>query len=543
MNVSGDYVVTINVVGKAPNQDISYVATRNVKVRDTLPPVITILNNDISNGVLKLNYTDVSNSTLALHIPSATAFDKADGDCSVNVLVTLDGSSTVLTPADVSLNVFGKVYNIVYDSSDNVGKLATSELKIMLTDTQAPSIAAANKTDLEARLSPAFSEDTDVLPVVVSDNIDAPADISLTIISGSVNVAIPGVYTLVYQAEDSCGNKAEATRTVTVVDKTAPVISLANLNLTYAKYINEFDYLEEGGSAVDIVVKDVSLVVTVFEMSGNDQIPLTADALNSAYYPKLWRVPPTITDGVIVNNGKGKPGHYKVKYNATDGSNDAIEIVRNIYILRDVASPTIEISGMTIVQPNYDNAGNILTYLDSSGIQIEAGTVTSTASFVAGASSKTGYYGPNYLTINDTNWENTDLSLTTNLSVNDASFSLVGFFTETITVSDPDDNSANIIRTIKIVDTVGPSFTLSGPGTDINNRLVLSSSAIENAGNKFSDISTIVQATDTSDVDRWVTIPDTTVTSTLVGEQNIHVYAVDVNDISSATQTRYALFI
>ena len=550
MNESGDYVVTINVVGKAPNQDISFNTTRTVKVRDTLPPVITILNNDISNGVLKLNYTDVSDSTLALHIPSATAFDKADSDCSVNVLVTLDGSSTLLTPADVSLNVFGKVYKIVYDSSDNAGNLASSvgsnELKIMLTDTESPRLVLVGAdAEIEARLSPAFSEATELLPWVKSDNIDAPADISLTTISGSVDVTEPGVYTLVYQAEDSCGNKATATRTVTVVDTTAPVISLVNNNLTYAKYINEFNYLEQRGSAVDIVVKDVSLVVTVVEMSGNDQIPLTADASNSAYYPDLWRVQPTITDGVIVNNGKGKPGQYKVKYNATDGTTPAVEKVRNIYILRDVESPTIEISGMTIVEPIYDGSGDISTYSDSSGIQIEAGTVTSTASFVAGASSvpRSGYYTSDYLTINDSNWADGSLNITTNLSVNDASFSLVGFFTETITVSDPDLNSANIIRTIQIVDTVGPSFDLSGPGTDINNRLVLSSSAIENAGNKFSDISTIVQAINTSDVDRWVTIPDTTVTSTLVGEQNIHVYAVDVNDISSATQMRYALFI
>ena len=687
MNESGDYVVTINVVGKQPNQDISYVATRTVKVRDTLPPVINIPsvvgtlgtvneteiehlfafpnlhykikinhidihpdgsgqivfkyndntndtfrftgngglkfwdfsnsawsattipagtydtaglnanittnknytirclsdsgyntwewelldaglsssvivkessswggikditisnfeNVDLSNGVLKLNYTDVSNSTLLEYLPHVTAFDKADGDCSVNVLVTLDGSSTLLTPADVSLNVFGKTYKIVYDSSDNVGKLATSELKIMLTDTESPTLELAGAdAEIEARLTPAFSESTDLLPWVIRDNIDASADISLTIISGSVDVTTPGTYTLEYQAEDSCGNKATATRTVTVVDTTGPDIFLVNNNLTYAKYINEFNYLEEGGSAVDIVVPNILLDISVVEMSGNDQIPLTADASNSAYYPDLWRVPPTITDGVIVNNGKGKPGHYKVKYNATDGSNDAIEIVRNIYILRDVESPTIEISGMTIVEPIYDGSGDISTYSDSSGIQIEAGTVTSTASFVAGASSnpRSGYYTSDYLTINDSNWADICLNITTNLSVNDASFSLVGFFTETITVSDPDDNSANIIRTIQIVDTVGPSFTLSGPGLDANNRLVLQSS-IE-AGNKFSDISTIVQATDTSDVDRWVTIPDTTVTSTLVGEQNIYVYAVDVNDISSATQRRYALFI
>lgn len=544
MNVSGEYVVTINVKDKA--SDLSFNTTRTVVVDDTLPPVITISNNDISNGVLKLNFTDVSNSTLALQTPSATAFDKADGDCTVNVLSYLDGSSTLLVPADVSLNVFGKVYKIVYDASDNAGNTANGELKIMLTDIQAPTIAAANKTDLEARLTPAFSEATDVAAVVKSDNYDASASITITTISGSVDVTTPGVYTLVYQAEDSCGNKATTTRTVTVVDTTAPDISLVNPNLTYAKYINEFNYLEQGGSAVDIVQGDVSLVVTVFEMSGGTQeVALTADTSNTAYYPGLWRVQPDISNGVIVNNGKGKPGQYKVKYNATDGTNPAVEKVRNIYILRDVENPTIEVSGVVNVQVGTDTSVNNFAPImgDVSGIQIEAGTVTSNASFIAGASSnpRSGYYGPNYLIINDSNWSDICLNITTDLSVNDASFSLVGDFIETITVTDPDDNSANVVRRIKIVDTVGPSFTLSGTGLDANNRLVLQSSL--EAGNKFSDISTIVQATNTSDVDRWVTIPDTTVTSTLVGEQDIHVYAVDVNDVSSATQMRYALFI
>ena len=540
MNVSGSYDVLINVKDKA--SDLSFNATRTVTVQDTLLPVITILNNDISNDVLKLNFTDVSNSTLALQTPLAEAFDQADGDCSVNVLSYLDGSSTLLVPADVSLNVFGKTYKIVYNSSDNAGNSESSELKIMLTDTQAPSIAAANKTDLEARLTPAFNEATDVLPIVVNDNYDLSASVTVTTISGSVDVTTPGAYTLVYQAEDSYGNKATTSRTVTVVDTTAPVITLVNPNLTYAKYINEFNYLEQGGSAVDIVAGDVSLVITVFEMSGGSQeVALTADASNSAYYPGLWRVQPDLSNGVIVNTGKGKPGQYKVKYNATDGSTAAAEIVRNIYILRDVENPTIEVSGVvTNVQIGSDPSG-VPIMGDVSGVTIEAGTITSNVSFVAGAATQSGYYGANYLIINDSNWEDICLNITTDLSVNDASFGLVGDFTETITITDPDNNSANVVRRIKIVDTVGPSFALSGTGLDINNRLVLQSSA--EAGNNFSDISAIVQATNTSDVAGWETIPDTLVTSSLVGEQDIHVYAVDVNDLSSATQMRYVLFV
>ena len=145
MNVSGEYNVLINVKDKA--SDLSFNAVRKVIVSDDTSPVITIPQTGVSNGVLMLNYSDVSNVTLASKIPAATAFDKADGACSVNVLVYVDGSSTLLNPSDVSLNVFGKSYDIVYDSSDNAGNLSSEPLKITVTDNQAPTISLANKTD------------------------------------------------------------------------------------------------------------------------------------------------------------------------------------------------------------------------------------------------------------------------------------------------------------------------------------------------------------------------------------------------------------
>jgi len=45
-------------------------------------------------------------------------------------------------------------------------------------------------------------------------------------VSGTVNTAVPGSYTLTYTAADTRGNSASATRTVTVSDTTAPVLTL-----------------------------------------------------------------------------------------------------------------------------------------------------------------------------------------------------------------------------------------------------------------------------------------------------------------------------
>ena len=102
---------------------------------------------------------------------------------------------------------------------------------------------------------------------------------------------------------------------------------------------------------------------------GTEEVALTVDPSNSSYYPGLWRVQPTISNGVITNNGKGKAGQYRVKYNATDGTNASTEIVRNIYVLRDVENPTIEVSGVVNVQVGSDPS-SVPIMGDVSGIEI-----------------------------------------------------------------------------------------------------------------------------------------------------------------------------
>jgi hypothetical protein len=44
--------------------------------------------------------------------------------------------------------------------------------------------------------------------------------------SGSVNMRVPGIYSLQYQKVDAHGNTGSITRSVTVVDTTAPSIVL-----------------------------------------------------------------------------------------------------------------------------------------------------------------------------------------------------------------------------------------------------------------------------------------------------------------------------
>ena len=48
--------------------------------------------------------------------------------------------------------------------------------------------------------------------------------------SGTVDTATVGTYTITYSAKDDSGNTGTATRTVNVVDTTAPVIALEGAN-------------------------------------------------------------------------------------------------------------------------------------------------------------------------------------------------------------------------------------------------------------------------------------------------------------------------
>ena len=69
--------------------------------------------------------------------------------------------------------------------------------------------------------------------------------------SGAVNTAVPGAYTITYSATDAANNTATATRTVNVVDVTAPIITVAGDNPLYLPVGATF--AEPGISALDAI--------------------------------------------------------------------------------------------------------------------------------------------------------------------------------------------------------------------------------------------------------------------------------------------------
>ena len=117
-------------------------------------------------------------------------------------------------------------------------------------DTTSPTITVLGDNPLTLTVGATFSDPG----ATALDDIDGVVDVTA---SGEVNPAVPGSYTITYTATDAAGNTATATRTVNVVDVTAPVISVAGDNPFYLPVGAAF--VEPGVSAFDAIDGSVEL--------------------------------------------------------------------------------------------------------------------------------------------------------------------------------------------------------------------------------------------------------------------------------------------
>jgi hypothetical protein len=93
---------------------------------------------------------------------------------------------------------------------------------------------------------------------------DLDGNVNVTIYTGAINTANPGVYTVTFNATDAAGNQAETkTRTVNVVesvDTQDPVITLLGANPI--EILIGTEYIEPGATAVDAYGISVAVVIT-----------------------------------------------------------------------------------------------------------------------------------------------------------------------------------------------------------------------------------------------------------------------------------------
>jgi len=224
----GSYTVTYSYTDAQGNAATS--VTRTINVVDTTAPVITVANATVTIEV---------GSTFTN--PTANASDNLDADATVTATGTVDAS------------VVGS-YTLTYNHTDAQGNVATAvTVTVVVEDTTAPVVTLTGNAALTVEAGSTF---TDAGATAV-DNYDTSASV---VVTGTVDTSSLGIYTLTYTSTDAAGNSSNVTRTVTVVDNTAPVITL-NGNASVTVQINEA-YTELNATATDNLDANVSVSVT-----------------------------------------------------------------------------------------------------------------------------------------------------------------------------------------------------------------------------------------------------------------------------------------
>ena len=288
LNVVGSYAISYDVSDVSSNAAVSI--QRTVNVVDTTKPVLHLSGPSSVDVEVKTSYTDAG----------ATATDNYDDASVITANVTSEGS--------VDLTKVGS-YTIIYDVTDSEGNKADSIQRIVnVVDTTAPviTVSGSNPVDTEVHLPyvDAGAEAT--------DNYDGKDAITKAIkASDNLDLHTLGAYTVTYNVTDANDNVAEAkTRTVNVVDTTAPVLALV------------------GDKSVDVEVH-----------TGYTDAGATA----TDNYDDSEAITARITSSGSVN--LDVVGSYAITYDVSDvSSNAAVSIQRTVNVV-DTTKPVLQLLG------------------------------------------------------------------------------------------------------------------------------------------------------------------------------------------------------
>ncbi|MCI9449680.1 MAG: DUF5011 domain-containing protein [Clostridiales bacterium] len=224
----GDYTVVYSLTyhGK------EYSVTRHVKVNDTAPPEINL------KGDSKMTVSSMS----LYDEPGYEAFDNYDGNLSEKVKISKSESSD-------------GTCTVTYTVSDSFGNTAEAERIVTIKDIVPPVLTLSGEENLEINTPDYIDPGCTAI-----DDLDEDISEKITVSTDYVR-GTEGVFTFNYSVCDAAGNKAEASRTVTVTDNTAPEITLNGG--TYLYLCRGEAYTERGFGATDDFDGDVGESITV----------------------------------------------------------------------------------------------------------------------------------------------------------------------------------------------------------------------------------------------------------------------------------------
>ena len=448
-SVVGSYTVTYNVTDSEGNAAVQ--VTRTVDIVDTTAPVITLVGANPQTIEVGSPYVELG----------ATALDNYDGDLTGSIVIDATAVNTAVVGS----------YVVTYDVTDSNGNAATTVIRTVdVVDTTAPVITLVGPDPQVIEVGSPYVE----LGATALDNYDGDITGSILIDATSVNTSVVGSYTVTYNVTDSEGNPAiQVTRTVDVVDTTAPVITLVGANPQTIEVGSP--YVELGATALDNYDGDLT-----------GSIVIDATSVNTSVV-----------------------GSYTVTYNVTDSEgNPAIQVTRTVDVV-DTAAPVISLMGSN---PQVIEAGG--SYVESGATAFDSYDGDITGSIVIDATAvNTGVVG-SYLVTYD---------------VTDSSGNPASTVTRTVNVVDTTPPVITLVGTNPQNVEIGTSYIELGATAtdsvdgDLTAAVVIDASAVDTsttglypvyynvtdaAGNAAAQLSRLVVVVDTNETPQILPIQD-----------------------------------
>ncbi|MDB4395949.1 DUF5011 domain-containing protein, partial [Akkermansiaceae bacterium] len=442
-SVVGSYEVIYSATDDFENKET---ATRTVNVEDTTAPDVPTLNGPAltKSTTPTLTGTAEPGSTVRIYhdgseLGSATA---ESGSYSITVSSLSEGSHIITATAT--------------DAFNNVSAGTTHEVEV---DTTAPVITLSGSAIHVAEAGFQYID--------AGATADGQESVSVSS-EGTVDTSILGDHVLTYTAEDLAGNVGTATRTVTVVDTTLPVITLIGGEVTIEV---DGSYTELGATLLDNYDSSSSL-------GSSDLYVIDSSAVNTSVV-----------------------GEYTVTYNVTDSEDNVAQQVTRTVNVVDTTLPEITLNGgdVTIevgdpyeepgatVSDNYDtdlnaeidsvavNTSDVgsysVTYNVTDSNSNDAQEVTRTVNVVDttlpeitlnGDAVVTIPLGGSYTEFGATVSDNYDQELAVTIDSSAVDTSVVDSYSVTYNVTDDSNNTGTETRTVNVVDITLPVITLNG---------------------------------------------------------------------------------
>ena len=473
----------------------------------------------LNDGVSTISYTGDAN-TQSTNVVNGVTYDFYYGD--VTITVTGDfGTLSVYCPYH---GYMGGENIFVYDS------------QYAVVDTTPPTITILGDNPLTVEVGAAFSD-----PGVTVYDQDGSSTYTTT---GTVDTNVLGAYTLTYTAVDNSGNQATATRTVNVVDTTAPVITLvgdSQVNLEVGS-----TYTDAGATASDNYDGDISsqiVVVNNVDVNTLGSYTVTYSVSDSSSNAAsvvtrtvnvVDQTAPTIT--ILGDN----PATIEAGSTYTDAGATATDNYNNDVTSSITASSTVDsntIGSYTVTYTVSDASGNQATAVRT--VIVEDSTPPTIA--LIGSNPVTVEAGSTYTDAGATATDAYDGDLTSSITTtSDVDVNTVGTYTVTYAVSDSSANSATASRTVNVVDTTAPVITIIGANpVDVDLGATYSDAGATATDVHDGDLTSSITVSSNVDTNTAGTYTVTYTVSDAAGNQATETRTVNVIDNSNNPTTHY----